>query len=89
MRLAFSVANKDGGANTTPSKIAIMVEFTGSDPSNFARMEAIVENGTTTGKHDWANNRYCVVSKQLQDLYVTNNFTWNSVNTINVYAFIY
>lgn len=89
LRLAFSVVNIDGTINTNPDKVALMIEFTGSDTSKFARFETVLENGTSAGQQDFTNNRYCVVSKELQELYVTETFTWNSVNTINVYACAY
>lgn len=89
LRFAFSVVNIDGTINTNPDKVALMIEFTGSDTSKFARFEAVINNGTGAGQQDFANNRYCVVSKELQELYVTETFTWNSVNTINIYACAY
>ncbi len=89
LRFAFSVVNIDGTISTNPDKVALMIEFTGSDTSKFARFEAVINNGTGTGQQDFANNRYCVVSKELQELYVTETFTWNSVNTINIYACAY
>lgn len=89
LRLAFSVVNIDGTVNTNPDKVAIMIEFTGSDTSKFARFEAVLNNGTGLGQQNFTNNRYCVISKQLQELYTTDTFTWNSVNTVNIYACAY
>ena len=89
MRLAFSVVNKNGNANIHPSKVAIMIEFVDSNSVDYSRFEAVIEHGTTTGKQDFINNRYCVLSKQLQQLNTTNGFTWNSVNQINIYACAY
>jgi hypothetical protein len=86
IRLAFSVVNKDGDAISFPAEVNVLIEFTGSDTSKFARLEANLLNGTGVGQQDFANNRYCVVTKQLQELYTTNTFTWDSVNTINAYC---
>jgi hypothetical protein len=89
LRLAFSVINKDGDSVAIPDTVKIIIEFTNSsDTSNFSRFEAVVDNGSASGQQDFANNRYCVVSKQKQELYTTSNFSWTSVNTINIYASI-
>jgi hypothetical protein len=87
LRLAFSVINKDGDSLSVPDTVKIIVEFTNSiDESKFARFEATIPNGTGTGQHDFSTNRYCVVTKERQDLYTTSNFAWTSVDTVNVYA---
>lgn len=89
LRLAFSVINKDGDSLSVPDTVKIIVEFTNSiDSAKFSRFETIVENGTGTGQHDFATNRYCIVTKQLQELYRSSTFSWTSVDTINVYASI-
>jgi hypothetical protein len=35
---------------------------------------------------DFSTNRYFVVSKQLQELYTSANFTWNAVTVVKIYA---
>lgn len=86
LRLSFSVVNKDGDSLSVPDNVKILIEFTGSDTNKFARFEASIDNGTSAGQYDLSTNRYCVVSKQLQELYTSNTFTWNSVNTVNIYC---
>lgn len=87
LRLAFSVINKDGESLSVPDSVKVIIEFTNSvDGSKFAKFESTVTNGVGSGQQDLENNRYCVVRKQLQELYTTSNFTWSSVDTINVYA---
>jgi hypothetical protein len=86
LRLALSVINKTGSSVTAPDNVKVLIEFTGSDTAKFARFEAVITNGTGAGEYDLDNNRYCVITKELQELYTTNDFTWNSVNTINIYA---
>lgn len=89
LRLAFSVINKDGDSLSVPDTVKIVLEFTNSiDSSKFTRFEVNVANGTGAGQHDFANNRYCVINKELQELYTTSNFSWSSVDTINIYASI-
>ena len=87
LRLAFSVINKDGDSVVVPDTVKIMIEFTNSiDATKFSRFEATVSNGTGTGQHDFTTNRYCIVTKELQELYTTSNFSWTSADTINIYC---
>jgi hypothetical protein len=87
LRLAFSVINKDGDSVAIPDTVKILVEFTNSiDPTKFSRFEVNIANGTSTGQHDFTNNRYCIVTKELQELYTTSNFSWTSADVINIYA---
>jgi hypothetical protein len=43
-------------------------------------------NGTGAGEHDFDNNRYVVASTDIQDLYKSEGFTWNTVDVIKVYV---
>ena len=87
LRLAFSVINKDGDSLSVPDTVKIIVEFTNStDSGKFSRFETVIDNGTASGQHDFENNRYCVITKQLQQLYRSSTFSWTSVDTVNVYA---
>jgi len=87
LRLAFSVINKDGDSVAVPDTVKIIIEFTNSvDATKFSRFEATISNGTSSGQHDFINNRYCVITKQLQELYTTSNFSWTSADTINIYT---
>jgi hypothetical protein len=87
LRLAFSVINKDGDSLSVPDTVKILLEFTSSvDATKFARFEAVVDNGTGAGQHDFSTNRYCIVTKEIQELYTTSNFAWTSADTINIYA---
>lgn len=87
LRVAFSVINKDGDSLSIPDNIKMIVEFTNSvDSSKFARLELNIDNGTGAGQYDFANNRYCVVSQELQNLYTAAGFSWTAVDTVNVYT---
>ena len=89
LRLAFSIANKDGDSVAVPDNVKMIIEFTNSiDASKFARLEVDISNGTGVGQHDFANNRYCVVTKELQDLYTATGFSWTAVDTVNIYTTI-
>jgi len=87
LRLAFSLVNKDGDSVAIPDTIRILVDFAGTDvaePSVYARFEVDIEDGFDG--YDFETNRYFVVSKQLQELYTTQNFTWEAVTVVKIYA---
>ena len=87
LRFAFSLINKDGASATTPDTVRVLIDFAGTDsnsPTTYARFEVNIEDGVDG--YDFATNRYIVVSKQLQDLYKSQNFTWNSVTVVKIYV---
>jgi hypothetical protein len=62
-----------------------MVEFSNSDEQDtgqWARFEAIL----SADDYDFINNRYYVVTKQLQQLRKSTSFTWSSVNIVKIFA---
>jgi hypothetical protein len=88
LKLAFSIVSKNGDSTSVPDEIRILVDFSATDEGSgeYARFEAILENGTGLGQYDFESNRYYVVSKELQELYISSLFTWNAVTTIKIYA---
>jgi len=83
LRFAFSLINKDGDSGVSPDKIKILIDF--SAPSNqHARFK--IEAEDDVGVFDFDENRYYVVTKQLQQLVKTNEFTWDAVNIVKIYA---
>lgn len=90
LRLAFSIVSKDGDSSSVPDTVRILVDFASTDsetPNEFARFEAELENGSGTGgTYDFSTNRYFVITKQLQELYQTQGFTWNAVTVVKIYA---
>jgi len=88
MRLAFSLISKDGSSTSVPDTVRILVDFASTDSGSgeYARFEAELVNGTDPGEYDFTTNRYFVISKQLQELYTSANFTWDAVNVVKVYA---
>jgi hypothetical protein len=90
LKLAFSLVNRDGGSASVPDTIRVLVDFAGTDqtnPSIYARFEVNIEDGVDG--YDFATNRYFVVSKQLQELYKSQNFTWDAVNVVKIYVSIF
>lgn len=88
LRLAFSLINKDGDSLSVPDTVRILVDFSSTDAGTgeFARFEAELTNGVGPGQYDFTTNRYFVLSKQLQELYTTANFTWNAVTVVKIYV---
>jgi hypothetical protein len=93
MRLAFSLVKKVAGSQLSPDlsfpdTVRVLIEFSSSDTSSaeFARFEAELTNGTDPGEYDFSSNRYFVISKKLQELYTTANFTWDSVISAKIYV---
>jgi hypothetical protein len=89
LRLAFSLVNKDGDSGLVPEAVRVLVEFSSSNNNEYARFEAEVNHGTSGNLgnvEDFNNNRYFVISKELQDLYTTANFTWDAVTVVKIYA---
>jgi len=92
LRLAFSLISKDGDSASVPDTVRILVEFASTDAENageFARLEIELDNGSGTGgTYDFSTNRYFVITEQLQNLYVTNGFTWDAVTVVKIYTSI-
>lgn len=88
LRLAFSVVNKNGSSASAPDSVIIMVEFASTEGASpqYARFQAELVGGTGPGQYGFTDNRYWVISKQLQDLYVSSSFTWDSVTVAKIYA---
>lgn len=91
LRLAFSIVSKDGATSEGPDIVRILVEFSSTDAvstGEFARFEAELLNQGSTGSPDYnfSTNRYYVVTKQLQELYTTQGFTWDAVTVVKIYA---
>lgn len=90
LRFAFSLVNRDGGSATSPDTVRILIDFAATDsnnPTTYARFEINIEDGVDG--YDFATNRYFVVSKQLQELYKSQNFTWDAVNVVKIYVSIF
>ncbi len=85
LRLALAIVTKNSSSDV-PDKVNVVINFTNSDGSQYARFEAVLDNGTNPGQYDFANNRYFVISKQLQELATSSGFNWDIVTQVQVYA---
>ena len=90
LKLAFSLVNRDGNSASVPETVKILVEFSSPDGTQYARFEAEINQGSSGNLEnsiaDFETNRYFVVSKQLQDLYKTENFSWEVATVVKIYA---
>lgn len=90
LRLAFTVLNKNGiGSTHVPSNVKILIQFATTDGASpdYASFVVNLDNGTSTGQWDFANNRYVVVKKKISELYKSSsNFAWDKVTYIKVYV---
>ena len=89
MRLAFSLLDKDSAQSNIPTRVRIMMEFASSDtinPNNYARFEVDV---TSNNGEPFANNRYFVINKNIQDLVKSTGFTWNTINVVKIYVSVF
>lgn len=85
LKVAFSLINVLGNDSTVPDTVRVLVEFASDDGTQYARLEAEVLDS----EQDFATNRYCVVTKRLDELVYSSgstSFSWNSVNVIKVYV---
>jgi len=92
LKLAFSLVSKTGSSSLVPDTVRILIEFATSDIENsgeFARLEIELENGSGTGgTYDFSQNRYFIITEQLQNLYTTTNFLWSGVSVVKIYTSI-
>jgi hypothetical protein len=93
IKLAFSLINKDGEDANVPDNVKILVKFFSSaSPQQYASFSVNIDNGVVTTQEedpevgDFSENRYFVVSKEIQNLYYTSGFNWNTANTARIYA---
>jgi hypothetical protein len=83
MKLAFSIVAVDGNSSAIPDTATIIVEFSNSDGSQVARMQIEAKDSV----YRFADNRYVVVAKTLDELfYTTGQFSWRNVNTVKAYV---
>ena len=84
LKLAFSIVSVNGSSSTiVPTDTFIIVEFANSNNTQRAKMQIQINRDD----YDLAKNRYVVSTKKLEDLvYITDQFSWKTINTVRVYA---
>lgn len=82
IKMALTVINVTG--NSSPLTVDVVVDFSNYDGSIKATMSETVTNGLGAGQYDLNNNRYVVISKELQELTLTGAFSWNLVTKVTI-----
>jgi len=82
IKLAFSLVVVNGASFEIPKSTRVVVEFSNPDGSQFARMN--VE--ATDLEYRFAENRYVVAEKRLDELFYTSQFSWKTVDTLKIYT---
>lgn len=87
LRFAFSVINKDE-TSTPPDSVIVLIEFASNETESaeYARFEIEMINGTGEGEYNLGTNRYHVITKKLEELYMSTGFTWDAVTIAKIYA---
>jgi hypothetical protein len=86
LRLAFSVIDKNLGQSEEIDRVRVLVQFASTDsidPDNFAKMQIDIPGS------DFANNRYRVETRTLNDLAKSPTFTWNTINVALIYVSVF
>jgi hypothetical protein len=94
IKLAFSVVNEQGEDPLDPESVEVVhpesvrisVQFVSGETGqvDFANFDAILVDGEDGV--DFVNNRYYVVTKQIQELVKSISFSWDQVSIVKVYA---
>lgn len=90
LKFAFSVVNKDGSLPiTNPDRVLVLLEFASTDQSGvgeFARFEVDISNTVGDDTLDFSENRYFVITKQLQELVKSSGFSWDAMAIAKIYV---
>jgi hypothetical protein len=94
IKVAFSIINEQGddplnpGSETVvhPDAVKLLIEFASGETGQveFAKMEVNLVDGQDGV--DFENNRYFVITKQIQELTKSIAFSWDNVTIIKAYA---
>jgi hypothetical protein len=65
-----------------------MIDFAASDAvdSEYSRLEVDISDINSDPVYDFDNNRYFVITKKINQLISSQNFSWNQVKMIKVYV---
>lgn len=84
LRLGVSVLNRNPDTSN-PTDVKIIVEFTTAEGVENPQ-SAFIKAHLTAVDDDLNNNRYFVISKKLEELETTEEFSWQSVSIVKVYV---
>ena len=84
IRLALSVISKDGNNAVNPDTVRVVVEFASDDTAGQSGQYAQLQQEFTAS--DFQDSRYLVLSKTLQELSKSAEFSWSSVSIVKIYV---
>jgi len=82
IKIAFSIVSVVGDSTLVPDTARVMVEFSNSDGSQYARFNAEALHT----EYNFATNRYIVVQKRLDELSYSNTFSWSAMTVVKIYT---
>lgn len=82
LKVAFSLVNVFGNDIAQPNNVNIVIEFSNSDGSQYAKFESQVKDSL----QDFETNRYFVASKRFDQLTYSSTFSWEAMTIIKIYT---
>lgn len=82
LKIAFSLINVDGNDTAVPEKVNIVVKFSNSDETQYAKFEAQVLDAS----QQFSENRYFVASSRFDELVYSSTFSWDSITIAKIYV---
>ena len=82
LKIAFSIVNVFGDDGLYPSKARVMVEFSSSDGTQYARFQG----EATHAASNFLTNRYMVITKRLDELTYSPTFSWSALSVVKIYV---
>lgn len=82
IKVAFSIINVNGNSGLYPDKARVMIEFSSSDNTQYARMQA----EATHSLYNFSTNRYMMIQKRLDELTYSANFSWEAMSIVKIYV---
>jgi hypothetical protein len=82
IKIAFSIVNVTGGSGLSPDKARVLIEFSNTDGTQYARFNGEALNST----FNFNTNRYMVVKKRLDELTYSATFSWQAMSIVKIYV---
>ena len=82
IKVAFSIVSVTGNSLLYPDTVRVMVEFSNTDGSQYARFQA----EPTHTLYNFSSNRYVAIKKRLDELTYSANFSWEAMSIAKIYV---
>jgi hypothetical protein len=82
IKIAFSIVSVIGDSTLYPDAARVMVEFSSSDETQYARFNAEALHTQS----NFLTNRYMVIQKRLDQLSYSNTFSWSAMSVVKIYT---